>query len=456
MRKFIHRIYILTIVISILIILGISITNHSTKYMLVSIVFLITLVVLLLLYFVHKFVKDNIITPIDEISTEIAKIKDRNTKTEFKTYKVERLNKLCKELSMVEDDVEKVVNNLDLERNKINYILDNMKDGFIIFDKYKKVFTINKKARQILDCYKKELGKDIIYYTQNIKFLENIDEVLRTKTNVTFDIKTDNKKVYSVHINPIKAGLFNSKKSGGIILIIDVTLDKKTEKIRQEFFSNASHELKTPITSIQGYTELLYNDFAKDKEQEKEFLEKIQFEINNITSLVNDILLIAKLETKEKDTPKLDTNINLVDLTNEIIETTKPACIENNILVENNCELVHIKADYKKIHELVSNLVTNAIKYNRQDGIVKVSCSDDDKFIYIVVEDTGIGIPKVDTERIFERFYRVEKGRSKSLGGTGLGLSIVKHIVKYYNGTIKVRSIEGEGSEFKIKLPKIL
>lgn len=454
MKKFMSRLYILIVLLATILLLLIFAIDLNLKYMIAMAIAFILFATLFMGYAIYRFVYKNIIEPLDEISLEISKIKDQNTKTNFKTYKFDKLNELCRKISIVEDDVEKVVNNLDFERNKINYILDNMKDGFIIFDKYKKVFTINKKARQILDCYKKELGKDILYYTQNIKVLDNVDNVLKTKKNVVFEMKTDDKKVYSVHVNPIKAGLFNSKKSGGIILIIDVTLDKQTEKIRQDFFSDASHELKTPITSIKGYTELLYNDFAKDKKQEKEFLEKIQFEINNIITLVNDILLISKLETKEKNILKMDVDINIMTLVDEIIETVRPSCIEDNIIVTNNCDIVVMHADYKKIYELLSNLITNAIKYNKKNGSVWIYCKEDEKYIYIDIEDTGIGIPKIDTERVFERFYRVEKGRSKSLGGTGLGLSIVKHIVKYYNGTIKIDSTECKGSKFRLKLPK--
>ena len=286
-----------------------------------------------------------------------------------------------------------------------------------------------------------------------MKLLENIDKALLDGQRRIFDMKTDDNKTYSVHISKIQKGIFENGTKGIIMLIIDVTAKRESEKLKQEFFSNVSHELKTPITSIQGYAELLYNDFAKNREQEKEFLQIIQKESNNITSLLNNILTISKLENKEIEINSSDINIKTV--VDEIINTTKPMCIEKNINIINKCEEIIMIGDYKKIHQLFNNLIVNAIKYNKDNGYVEINCFKDEKNINIIVKDSGIGIPLVDRNRIFERFYRVEKGRSKAMGGTGLGLSIVKHIVKYYNGKIKVKSTEGFGSEFIIKIPII-
>ncbi|MFI3230838.1 MAG: ATP-binding protein [bacterium] len=405
----------------------------------------------IIFYLTIIYLNQNITKPIVEISKELLNIKDRSIKTNFNLYRLEEFNTLCRQITYVEDDVENIVNNLNLEKNKIDYLLDNMTEGFLIFDKDKKVYIINKKARQILDCYKKELKKDIIYYTKDIKILENIDIVLQTKQNIIFDMKRSNGKIYSVRISPVKAGIFNQKKSGGIILLIDNTIHKKVEKLKDEFLSDISHELKTPLTSIQGYTELLLNDFAQSKEQEKEFLTVVQKEITNMTCLINDILTISKLESKEIDINK--TNVNLKEVVADVINTNMPMIIDKKLIINNDCELVLFDCDYKKMHQLFSNLITNAIKYNNIGGSIFIDCLQDDHFIYINVKDTGIGIPLVDKKRIFERFYRVDKGRSKSQGGTGLGLSIVRHIVKYYNGSIVLESEENKGSEFKIKIP---
>ena len=416
-------------------------------------IFIILLIAIILYILLKKYLYKNIILPLEEISKEIPKLKNKNKHIAFKNYKFEEINCICKEIINIQNDLQNIGDMLKIEKNKIDYILDNMTEGFVLFDKNKNVFAINKMAKKILNYDKNNLGENILYYTQNIKLLENIDKALSTNQKSIFDIKTEDNKTYSIHISKIQKGIFENGIGGIIMLIIDVTAERESEKLKQEFFSNVSHELKTPITSIQGYAELLYNDFAISKEQEKEFLKIIQKESSNITNLINNILTISKLENKEIEINKSD--IKIKTIVDEIINSTKPMCIEQNINIINKCEDITMFADYKKIHQLFNNLVVNAIKYNKTNGYVEINCYKDEKNINILIKDSGIGIPLVDRNRIFERFYRVEKGRSKALGGTGLGLSIVKHIVKYYNGKIKVKSTEGFGSEFIIKIPII-
>lgn len=414
----------------------------------ILVLFLISFIIYI---FLKKYLHKNIVLPLQEVSKEIPKLKNKTGRVNFKHYKFEEINDICKEVINIENSLDDIGYMLKIERNKIDYILDNMTEGFVLFDKNKNVFAINKMAKKILNYDKNHLGENILYYTQNIKLLENIDKVLYTNQKNIFDIKTEDNKTYSIHISKIQKAVFEKNNGGIIMLMIDVTAERESEKLKQEFFSNVSHELKTPITSIQGYAELLYNDFAISKEQEKEFLKIIQKESSNITNLINNILTISKLENKEIEINKSD--INIKTIVDEIINSTKPMCIEQNINIINKCENIIMLADYKKIHQLFNNLIVNAIKYNKSNGYVEINCFEDEKNINIIIKDSGIGIPLVDRNRIFERFYRVEKGRSKALGGTGLGLSIVKHIIKYYNGKIKVKSTEGFGSEFIIKIP---
>lgn len=412
----------------------------------------ISIIYYIILMFFNKSFNKNIINPLIDITKEIYKIQDKNKNTNFKVYGFEEINDICNAVISMENNLENIVYKLNMERNKIGYILENMTEGFLIFDKNKNIFAINKMALKIFNRSEKFLGENILYYTQNIKILENMDIVLSTNQKCTFDMKTDDNKTYSIHIDKIQKGMLNFLDTGGTILIIDVTTERENEMMKQEFFSNISHELKTPITSIQGYSELLYNDFATSKEQEKEFLKIIQKETFNINNLINNILIISKLENKEIEINR--SKINLRTIVEEIINSTKPKCIENNISIINNCNDIIINADYKKIHQLFNNLIVNAINYNKNNGYVEINCYEDDINIHINIKDSGIGIPLVDINRVFERFYRVEKGRSKELGGSGLGLAIVKHIVKYYNGKIKLKSVENFGSEFIIKIPK--
>ena len=256
---------------------------------------------------------------------------------------------------------------------------------------------------------------------------------------------------------------FNQYKYEELNIISDTTLKltaeireylKKNEfekNIRQEFFSNASHELKTPITSIRGYAELLDQGFVKDEETQKDFITRILKETENMTGLINDILMISRLETKDAEVTFSRVRIN--PLLNEIFDSLQPIATEYQVTLHQECEPVIIEASIKQLRELLTNLISNGIKYNHPGGDVWVTIARKAENLEIVIKDNGMGISREDQIRVFGRFYRVDKGRSKRSGGTGLGLSIVKHIVEYYEGEIKLESTLGKGSCFTIVIP---
>ena len=226
---------------------------------------------------------------------------------------------------------------------------------------------------------------------------------------------------------------------------------EKEKTIRQEFFSNASHELKTPITSVRGYAELLDQGFVTDEAVKKDFIARILKETDNMTNLINDILMISRLEAKEAEVTY--STVRMVPLLTEIFESVEPIAAEYQVTLHKECEPVSIEASAKQLRELIMNLVSNGIKYNHPGGNVWVEISARGTDMCVRVRDDGCGIRKEDQDRIFERFYRVDKGRSKKMGGTGLGLSIVKHIAEYYNGHIELESEPGKGSCFTVTIP---
>ena len=226
---------------------------------------------------------------------------------------------------------------------------------------------------------------------------------------------------------------------------------EKEKTIRQEFFSNASHELKTPLTAIRGYAELLQSGMASDTQMQKEFLGRIHSEVEEMTSLINDILMISRLETKELMPTK--EMLCVKSVAEEVKKTLKPLADENNVSLEIHCCDEFVYMDRSHLQGILSNLMGNAVKYNRPGGFVQTDITMDSTSLSIRVEDSGIGIAKVDQKRIFERFYRVDKGRSKRVAGTGLGLSIVKHVTEFYGGCVSVESQSGVGSTFLVQLP---
>ena len=224
--------------------------------------------------------------------------------------------------------------------------------------------------------------------------------------------------------------------------------------VRQEFFANASHELKTPITSIRGYVELMLGGFTPDEETKKEFMNRVLNETEHITTLINDILMISQLESREYEVPLVDIRMTL--LVEDVITSLQPIALQNQIEIICECKPVVVHANIKHIREIISNLLSNAIKYNKPNGKVQITITSESGDLKIQVSDTGVGIPEESQVRIFERFYRIDKGRSRKVGGTGLGLSIVKHVVHYYNGTIQLTSKVDVGSTFTCILPQII
>ena len=226
---------------------------------------------------------------------------------------------------------------------------------------------------------------------------------------------------------------------------------EKEKTIRQEFFSNASHELKTPLTAIRGYAELLQSGMASDAQMQKEFLGRIHSEVEEMTSLINDILMISRLESKElMPTKEL---LSVKSIAKEVQKTLQPLADENQVSLEIRCCDDMVYMDQSHLQGILTNLMSNAIKYNRPGGFVQTDVTMDSTGLMVRVEDSGIGIAKEDQKRIFERFYRVDKGRSKRVAGTGLGLSIVKHVAEFYGGCVSVESQPGVGSTFVVQLP---
>jgi two-component system phosphate regulon sensor histidine kinase PhoR len=235
---------------------------------------------------------------------------------------------------------------------------------------------------------------------------------------------------------------------GAILLFVDVTEQARAERMRREFSANVSHELKTPLTSIAGYAELLVNGVAKE-EDKTAFIGKIKVESDRLARLVEDIMLLSGLD--EGQSAADVESVQLVAIAREVRETLARKSEENGVTIHITAEDSTVKANESHMRELLFNLMDNAVKYNKPGGTVEVRIFEQDGHTILTVSDTGIGIPKAEQSRIFERFYRVDKSRSKKLGGTGLGLSIVKHIARIYGATIEVESGETGGTTILIK-----
>lgn len=344
---------------------------------------------------------------------------------------------------------------LDNKNRQLDAIIKSVSNGIIVIDINKRVYLINSVARDYIDFRSsgKLEGMPISSIVKNDELLDFIVYNAGMSTSVSKEIKDTSGRIFKVKIDPVKMHLEKDLVISSIINIEDISERIRLENIRRDFAANVSHELKTPLTSIQGFIETLkVNDDNIEPATRKRFLDIIDNESSRLRILINDILMLSSIEGD------IVLSLEKVDLKKEnkkILDLFEDKMVKKqvNIYFEyNGLETIQTHREYYK--ELMINLISNAIKYNRPGGYVKVSFFEDEDNYRICIEDNGIGIGEGEQERIFERFYRVTKSRNKEIDGTGLGLAIVKHIILSMGGDIGLESVLGQGSKFKISLPK--
>ncbi len=397
----------------------------------------ISLVIALML---SKRFANTLTAPLQEITTQVMKMKDYR-ELEFDDYKYDEFNIIAYKLEEQAKTIHDTMKTLKEERIKINGILDQMKEGFILLDSNFDVLMVNRKAQKLYGNTIK-LNRSIKDFIFDFKIINALDHLSTERQIVEIEKE---KEFYNCYVAKVDYGV--------TLLFVNVTEQHNSMKMRQEFFSNVSHELKTPITSIRGYSELLEAGVINDEGAKKKALDKIHDEVDNMSNLINDILMISRLENKDIDVIKHP--VHLMPLVDEIVDTMQVEIDKRHLTVTKNVEDITYISNHQHMYQLLSNLITNAIKYNVENGSITIEAHQSETNIIIVVSDTGRGISKIDQGRVFERFFRCDQGRDKETGGTGLGLAIVKHIVQYYHGNIHLSSKLNEGTTFKIVLPMV-
>lgn len=335
---------------------------------------------------------------------------------------------------------------IESRTSTISAITENMKEGLLLLDKGGKVLMANESVLRILRV-QEVVGHPVIEVCRDAAFLAQTKKCLAGRKAETVLHMAD--RFYNVYLNPVLDGLVSS---GAVVLFIDITERYAAETQRKEFSANVSHELKTPLTTIAGLSEMIADGTAKDKDV-RPFADKIKNQSKRLIDIIDDIIKLSEFD--EGEAAKVFTRFNLYDVAETVIGGLREKAVSKNIAVElHGDSSLSVVANIRMIDELLYNLVDNAIKYNRDGGSVVVTLSATERLVQIIVKDTGIGIPPAHLSRIFERFYRVDKSRSKKTGGTGLGLSIVKHIAEFHGGYVKAESEEGAGSIFKVEIPQ--
>jgi len=331
---------------------------------------------------------------------------------------------------------------LKLRREEFETVTNSMNEGMVLLNKRGRILSINNKARQIIsaDC---ELGDSIYTVNDNLNSIHEMIDRARGGQR-SEKIESINEKNYHVNVNPI---ITNGAVSGVAIVIIDITGKEEAEQIRREFTANVSHELKTPLHSISGYAELLKNGMVKNEDIER-FSWHIYSEAQRMICLVDDIINLSRLDEGIENIDK--ERIDLHYMAQEIIKELAPIAAENNVTVSLRGEQAYVFGIPQLIDGIIYNLCDNAIKYNRPNGNVEIETYKEGSTVVLSVKDNGIGIADEHKERIFERFYRVDKSHSRNIGGTGLGLSIVKHAARIHGAAIELESMPEAGTTIKV------
>lgn len=323
-------------------------------------------------------------------------------------------------------------------------ITNNMDEGLVVLDNNGEILSINKSAIRFFSGSKED------YVGQNISVLPFAKELEPLRQSLQTSEKGDltiNKGSSTYQVNGSKTG-----EQGIVLLIMDVTERNASEKLRREFSANVSHELKTPLQSILGYSEIMINGMVREEDRPR-FLQKIYDEAKNLLQIIDDIIKLSRLDEQSADTI---VPMDLLPVAQRALKRLEAKAEKNTVSLSLNTELSSLPMHGmpQLLEEILANLIDNGVKYNKPGGRVDVILEFKEKNWVVRIIDTGIGIAAEEKERIFERFYRVDKSRNKGVEGTGLGLSIVKHGVMLHKGKINVNSRVGEGTEVVIKLPK--
>ncbi|ABW18937.1 two-component system histidine kinase PnpS [Alkaliphilus oremlandii] len=393
--------------------------------------------------------------PIKQIIEASMKISSGNFERRVKIQSDDEIGELAVNFNHMADHLESTILQLSDSNTKFKALLTSMVNPIIAIDTNRHIILFNQSAEKLFKIDAKDaLGRDVIQIIEENYLDRQLIKVFTTEeANFEISIKRPAKKILSINANPIHLEHDPTRIMGIVAIMEDVTEIRRLEKMRSDFVTNVSHELKTPLTSINGFVETLKSGAVEDRDVAMRFLDIIEIETDRLKRLINDILTLSEIESME--TKFIVNEIFPSDTLMEVVDFIIPLADSKEIelFTDIDSALPSIYGNRDWFKQIVINLLDNSIKYTPIGGKVELTAYTKDNNIVLHVKDTGIGIPKKDLPRLFERFYRVDKARSRKVGGTGLGLAIVKYIVLSFNGKINVDSEEGNGTEFIVTIP---
>lgn len=393
-----------------------------------------------------------VVTPINEISTAAQAIIDGNYNVSTRIGAYAELSQLLHTLRSMNTRLQDTVEKLQHKSVELESVIDHMINGLIAVDGQLRVVQMNNAAKHMLGVTGSVEGKPVLEATGNSRLEAGLQEAMEHEELVTLELPvraTPRHRLIRLYVSPLE---HENESIGAVALLEDITELRNLEQMRTDFAANVTHELKTPLTSIKGFVETLQAGAIEDPEMAKRFLDIISMEADRLTRLINDVLSLSSMENGRVrvTTERLNLGKHAQDVCMMLENSAKQKNISLVLDVQDD---TFVNANQDHIKQLLINLIDNAIKYTLNDGRVSVRVVHEGENVVLRVKDTGIGIAQEHIPRLFERFYRVDKGRSRNMGGTGLGLAIVKHIVMDMNGQIDVQSELNVGTEFTVTLP---
>ncbi|MBD0382796.1 two-component system histidine kinase PnpS [Paenibacillus sedimenti] len=400
--------------------------------------------------------------PIEKMTRVAKQITNMNYKSRVPSYSNDEVGQLGQAINHMSESLQQQMERIQENERRLQGVMENMVSGIMMIDREERIMLLNPSAEYILGFSAQELlGKKYNEAKQQYEFTKLIQECIETREPIRDEMifYYPAERILEINLNPIAHE--DEEWSGVLIVLHDITAVRRLERMRSEFVANVSHELKTPIAAVKGFAETLLAGALNDKETAVSFLQIIFDESERLNRLIGDILELSKIESKR--IPMQFSPVYLPEFLEKSLSVLRKEAEKKHIELSMHVDDdIYIEADEDRLRQILINLLSNGISYTQDGGKVRVrvepldmNADGDYERLRIIVSDTGIGIPKKDLPRIFERFYRVDKARSRSSGGTGLGLSIVKHLVELHKGTIRVDSEVGMGTKFTIELPVI-
>jgi two-component system phosphate regulon sensor histidine kinase PhoR len=419
---------------------------------------LLSLVILIpLAYFFAR----SLTHPILEVTQKAIQLVSSTFNKEVKANSRDEFGSLSKAIGEMGIQLRNKIEEISKEKDYLQTILKGMMEGVLVVDGRGRILMVNDALRNVLSFTSDVADKMPLEVIRNAALEGAIRKALRDGESIALELNLNKSGEKTLEVNvvgilPSSTGVDKDGEGirGAVAVFHDITRLKELEKIRQDFVANVSHELRTPLTTIKGYAETLLEGALKE-EVASQFVQVIKKHTDRLTKIVEDLLMLSRIESKEFQL-KVEV-ISLRDFIGDVIDFVKEVAEKKKISISQSeiPSSLAVEADRNYLEQIFINLLDNAIKYTHEGGKITISASGkDQKEIQISVQDDGIGIPKEDLPRVFERFYRVDKGRSQELGGTGLGLSIVKHLVQVHSGRVWVESQLENGSTFHFTLPK--